>query len=510
MAGNKFYDTTAAIQVIGGVLHNPRLLDEDGMYSFSEQDFLPNELHKVIFGSVYNLYNMGTTQLSTKVIEDYLQSKPQSLATYHAYKGAEWLHRVFKEAEIENFDYYYSRLRKMTLLRAYDDIGLNLSWIYDPDNIFDQELKEKQDKYLDSISIEDIAEAIETRITRVREMTLDNDSDESCQIGDDMEALLDELETTPAIGYPLYDNMFDKIAMGARRGKFYLRSASTGVGKSRTAMADACHLSCSEIYENGEWISTGRENIPTVFISVELDKSELQTMAWSFVAGVPENHILENNYDFGEKERVIKAIQILKEAPLYIEYFPDYSMKDIENCIKRNLRTHKVQAIFLDYITTSMKIIEEITRASGGMRIREDQVLFLLSSKLKDIASTYNVFVFSSTQLNGNFRQEKIPDQTLLSGAKSIANRIDFGSIMLDCTPEDIEDITTAVLKERPNLGVPNVKCSIYKNRRGKINRVLLWMRADKGTCRYKTLFVTDYNLKWIDPKEIFGSTKEV
>ena len=118
----------------------------------------------------------------------------------------------------------------MTLLRAYDDIGLNLSWIYDPDNIFDQELKEKQDKYLDSISIEDIAEAIEIRITRVREMTLDNDSDESCQIGDDMEALLDELETTPAIGYPLYDKVFDKIAMGARRGKFYLRSAATGVG----------------------------------------------------------------------------------------------------------------------------------------------------------------------------------------------------------------------------------------------------------------------------------------
>lgn len=109
-----------------------------------------------------------------------------------------------------------------------------------------------------------------------------------------------------------------------------------------------------------------------------------------------------------------------------------------------------------------------------------------------------------------NFRQEKIPDQTLLSGAKSIANRIDFGSIMLDCTPEDIEDITTAVLEERPSLGVPNVKCSIYKNRRGKINRVLLWMQADKGTCRYKTKFVTDYNLKLIDPKEIFGKKKEV
>lgn len=503
MAGNKYYDTTAAIQVIGCVLNNPHLLDEDGTYSFSENDF-SNDFHRVIFGSLHNLYNMGTTNLNTKTLEDYLQNKPNSLAIYNANKGAEWLHKTFKIAELENFDYYYSRLRKMTLLRAYDDIGLDVSWIYDADNLFDQELKEKQDKQFDEMSLNQIAEAIENKITRVREMAIDNDEDESCQIGDEAEELLKELETTPAIGYPLYDKFYDKIAMGARLGKFYLRSAATGVGKSRSAMADACWMACSEVYENGGWVSTGSENIPTIFISVELDKSELQTMAWSFVSGVSENHILENNYDFGEKERVLKAIQILKESSLYIEYFPDYSMKDIENCIKRNLRTHKVQCVFLDYITTSMKIIEEITRASGGMKIREDQVLFLLSSKLKDIASAYNVFVFSSTQLNGNFRQEKIPDQTLLSGAKSIANRIDFGSIMLDCTPEDLDDIQSAILDQYPQLGTPNVKCSIYKNRRGKINRVLLWMRADKGTCRYKTLFVTDYNLKLIEQKEIF------
>lgn len=502
MAGSKYYDTTAAIQVIGCVLNNPRLLDEDSVYSYSEKDFA-NDFHKVIFGGLYNLYNMGTTKLSTRVLEDYFQSKPESLAIYNAHKGAEWLHKIFKSAEIENFDYYYSRLKKMTLLRTYNDIGLDVSWIYDPDNLFDQKLKEQQDKNLDEKSLNEIAELIETRITRVREMIIDNDEDESCQIGNEAEELLNELEATPAIGYPLYDKYYDKIAMGGRLGKFYLRSAATGTGKSRSAMADACWLSCSEVYENGEWVSTGSQNIPTIFISVELDKSELQTMAWSFVSGVPENHILENDYHFGEKERVIKAIQILKESSLYIEYFPDYSMKDIENCIKRNLRTHKVQCVFLDYITTSMKIIEEITRASGGMKIREDQVLFLLSSKLKDIASSYNVFVFSSTQLNGSFKTERIPDQTLLAGAKSIANRIDFGSIMLDCTPEDIEDIQPIL--QNYNLPTPNVKCSIYKNRRGKTNRVLLWMAADKGTCRYKTCFVTDYNLTKIPDEDIFS-----
>lgn len=229
MAGNKYYDTTAAIQVIGCVLNNPHLLDDDGIYIFNENDFV-NDFHRVIFGSLHNLYNMGTTNLNTKAVEDYLQNRPKSLAIYNANKGAEWLHKTFKIAEIENFDYYYSRLRKMTLLRAYDDIGLDVSWIYNPDNLFDQELKEQQSKQFDEMTLNEIAEAIENKITRVREMAIDNDTDESCQIGDEAEKLLEELETTPAIGYPLYDKIYEKICMGARLGKFYLRSAATGVG----------------------------------------------------------------------------------------------------------------------------------------------------------------------------------------------------------------------------------------------------------------------------------------
>lgn len=102
-----------------------------------------------------------------------------------------------------------------------------------------------------------------------------------------------------------------------------------------------------------------------------------------------------------------------------------------------------------------------------------------------------------------SFKQEKILDQTMLAGAKSIANRIDFGEIMVDCTEEDIQDIE-GILASHPGIGVPNMKKSVYKNRRGKYNRVICWMYADKGTCRYKTLFVTDFFYKLIDPKDFF------
>lgn len=495
---SKYYDSSSVIQVIGNVLNNPSLLDDTVEYSFREEDF-DNDFHRVIFGAVYNLHFMGAEKLNTRVIEDFLRPKEKSWGIYKANKGAEWLHKAFIEADVMNFRYYYDRMKKMTLLRTYDDIGLDVSWIYDPDNIVDLDLKQEQSQRLDDMALKDVADAIDNRVLRVREMIVDNDIDESCQIGDGIDKMMKNLKEKPIVGNPLFDPYTNEVVMGARMGCFYIRSAATGVGKSRSMMADACWLACGEYYKDDKdgWVSLGVK-CPTVFISVELDKEELQTMAIAFLSGVNENKIIRNEYDAIEAERVAHAMKVLKESELYIEYFPDYSMKDIENCIKRNLRVHKAQYVMFDYICSSMKIISEITKASGGLKIREDQVLYLLSSKLKEIASTFNVFILSSTQLSGQAKYEKILDQNVLAGAKAIANRVDAGMIMMDTTPQDLDDLDV-LLSNYPGLGTPNIKLSVYKNRRGEHNRIILWMQADKGTCRYKTLFATNYNLDLVD-----------
>jgi hypothetical protein len=139
------------------------------------------------------------------------------------------------------------------------------------------------------------------------------------------------------------------------------------------------------------------------------------------------------------------------------------------------------------------------------MKIREDQVLFLLASKIKDIAGKYKVFISSSSQLNGSFKTERILDQNVLAGAKAMANRVDFGSIMVDVVQEDLDALET--LLGGMDVEEPNIKMSVYKNRRGKTNRVILWMKADKGTCRYETLIdkksgralVTDFDYNLVD-----------
>ena len=64
-----------------------------------------------------------------------------------------------------------------------------------------------------------------------------------------------------------------------------------------------------------------------------------------------------------------------------------------------------------------------------------------MASKLKDIAVQYGVFVLSSTQLNADYQTSETPDQNLLRGSKAIADRIDWGGIMLETTKEDREKI---------------------------------------------------------------------
>lgn len=145
--------------------------------------------------------------------------------------------------------------------------------------------------------------------------------------------------------------------------------------------------------------------------------------------------------------------------------------------------------------------MEEITRRSGGIKLREDNVLFMLSTRLKDLCNKYGVFIMSATQLNGDWKDAKIPDQNLLRGAKAIADKIDYGSILLNTTDDDLvalEQIMASNMFDKPTI-----KMSIYKNRRGRYKGVILWCRADLGCCRIKPMFCTTYDYEMVSIDDI-------
>ena len=490
---SKYNDTTAIIQVIGCVYNNISLLDNDDVYYITDEDFCEN-FHKIVFGAIYNLYQSGASAINIKNIVDFLQVRPKQYAVFESNKGVEYLNKASSVANQMTFKYYYERMKKMTLLRAYDNIGFDVSFLYDPDNIMDLKKKEIQEQWLDNSSLQSIADTIDNKITSIREEYADtNGYSESYKAGDEIEELIKELEETPDAGVPLYGRYINTITRGARLGKFYLRSAPTGIGKSRSMVADACYIACSKIYDDMlGWISSGSKGFPTLFIGTEQDKNEIQTMMLAFVSNVNEEHILNGKYENDERDRVFQAAKIIKEAPLYIEVIPDFNLQDVESIIKRNIREKNVQYVFFDYIHTSLKILEEISKKIGKIALREDNILFMLSARLKDICVKYNVFIMSATQLNGDYTESKTPDQNLLRGAKAIADKIDYGSILLPVRDVDLASLEN-ILHRNNGFDTPNIKLSIYKNRRGRYKGVILWCKADLGTCRIQPMFLTDY-----------------
>ena len=479
------------MQVIGSVFNDPKILEEQDKYVIREEDFT-EEFHKIVFGAMYNIVTLGGS-VNLETIVDYLSTRPKFYGIFQQNKGVEYITKASEFATRDTFNYYYNRLKKLTLLRAYDNYGVDVSFLYDPANVIDTKKKQEQEEWLDNTSVKDIVNLIDERIDRIKSEYADNECGEGYQIGEGALDLIERFKEAPEVGIPLYGPLINTVTRGARLRKFYLRSAATGLGKTRALLADACNFASDEIYEPdfGMWIKNGRKE-PTLFIATEQDLSEVQTMALAFLADVNEDHILTGRYEDGEEDRVRYAAKKLSEIPLWIEEMPDFSLQDVENTMKRYIREHDVRYLVFDYIQTSMKILEEITRRSGGVRLREDNILFMLSTRLKDLCNQYGVFIISATQLNASYQDSETPDQNLLRGSKSIADKVDVGAIMLEPTKDDLVKIEP-ILASSARFKVPNMKISIYKNRRGSYKGVYLWCYADLGTCRIKPMFCTNY-----------------
>ena len=497
---SKYVDVTAIMQVIGCVYNNPQILEFEDKYTITDEDF-PDEFHRTVFGAIYKVYELGAKTITLENLADFLSSRPKSAAIYKKNDGDKWLLKVADIASQLSFDFYYNRLKKMTLLRAYDNYGVDVSDIYDPDNILDIKKKQLQEDLLDNSSLEEIADRVDRKISDIRLKYVDDTTGEAIQAGKGVLQLIQKFKDHPEVGVPLYGRLVNTVTRGARLKKFYLRSAATGIGKTRSMIADACNIACNKIYdESFGWIKNGTSE-PTLFITTEQELEEIQTMMLAFLSNVNEEHIINGECEGDEEERVIKAGEILESSPLYVEEVPDFSLKDVENVIKKNIRDHDVKYIFHDYIHTSLKILEEITKRSGGVKLREDNILFMLSNKLKDICNQYGVFIMSATQLNGDYQEAKTPDQNLLRGAKSIADKIDYGSILLSVKEEDI-DALDSILSSNI-FEKPTIKMSVYKNRRGRYKGIIMWCKADLGTCRIQPMFCTTYDYELINMDDI-------
>lgn len=484
----------AIYSVLGNLCKEPQSL-RDPEFALTEKDFL-QEFHRVVFSAIHNMAyeNSEVRNVNEIDIDNFLSAYPQLYKVWEKHDGLTYVRDSIQHANPKTFKSNYERLKKFSLLRHYANHGFDVTDLYEY-NSNDLKIQEQGMKTIDNMTIQQIIEHYSLKMMKVRDDFNVGKSTQDFKAGDDLDTLLADLNKEPELGYPFRNGFYNTIFRGMRRQKFMLRSAGTGTGKTRQALADIANVACDMIFDYDKgWISNG-PSYPALFISTELEQRELQTTMLAFISGVDEQIIKDGRYSEIVLQRLQVAIEVLKRAPIYCVYVDDFSIADIEMIIEKHIIEYNVNFVAFDYIQMTPKLSRSMTKAFGS-NLREDQILVQFSAALKILANKYKVFITSSTQLNRSAKENENRDTTSLRGGSATADKVDHGLMTFRATEKDHRELKHIL--EQGFYSKPNYSHWIYKNRSGQ-NNCIIWTVMDLGTMREKPLFVTDTDFNLID-----------
>ena len=474
-------------------MKQPQYLSEKDKYNLSIGDF-PSRFEKYIFSAIYNLYKDGARVITPTDIDNYFNAHAPAKDLFEKNNGIEYLQDVLEFCEADNFPFYYKRLKKFNCLRDLKKYGLDTSSIYCED-LTNPKFKEINDKF-EQIEINQIFESIKKGIMLIETNYSTGEASETNAAASGIRQLLEDLKVRPEVGASLQGDIFNTICRGARKTKFYIRSASSGVGKTRHALGDACQIAYPLRFntETWQWESTGNSE-KTLFIATEQELDEIQTLVLAYLTGFNEENFLYDNFNFEQRKIVEQAVRVMEaySENLFIVRLSNPNIEQIKAVVRQNWILHNIQNVFYDYIFSSPSLLNEFR----DLRIREDVALNLLSTALKDLAVELKIFVMSATQTNAKSDEDKsIKNESVIRGARSIIDKCDIACVVSRVTPEDEEILALPIQK----CGMrPNQVTDVYKVRRGKYTNVRIWSYVDLGTCRKVDLFVTNERLQEID-----------
>jgi replicative DNA helicase len=213
-------------------------------------------------------------------------------------------------------------------------------------------------------------------------------------------------------------------------------------------------------------------------------------MILAYITGITETKFRYGNFSSKEEKVISQAIDLMGEFKdnLYIVRMPNPTIEGVKTIVRENCLTKDIKYVFYDYIFISPSMLQEFK----GFGLRNDEVLLMFATALKDLAVELGVFVMSSTQLNANGdNNQNIRNEAALAGGRATINKADVGAIIARPTKEELE-----TFMEDGNIPfIPNMVTDIYKVRSGQYTQVRIWSSVELGTLRKQDLFVTDAHL---------------
>ena len=495
-------DRHTVIQILGGLMARPDYLADTDKYCLEPSNF-PNVLDRYIFACINNLYNCGdgANKIRSVDIEEALKVNATAYAMFEKENGRIFLQDCEANGEPENFDYYYKKLKKINLIIDLDKMGYNTEQFYS-ENLLDLNANENFEK----LTTDDILNKIKLETANLENKYAFNNKISEGKPIDGILDLVLSLREAPEIGCRLQGDIYNTILRGGRKGKMYIRSAGSGVGKTRRMVGDACYIAYPVRFDNdtNQWVSTGScEKV--LYIMTEQDTEEINTMILSYLTGINEEKLIYGTYTDEELDRYKIAIDIMKryEENFYYVRIPDPCASVVKNVCRRYNIQHGVENIFYDYIFSSPAMLNEYR----DLKLPEFVCLRLFATAIKNLAVELNAFIMTSTQIsNDDDKTGGFRDYHCIQGAKQIVNLADAAGIVSRPTKEELTQLGSIL----ETIGVvPNCVHDIFKNRRGRWTCVRVWSYVDLGTLRTTDLFITTANMKPIEDFQIMDYKME-
>ena len=239
-------------------------------------------------------------------------------------------------------------------------------------------------------------------------------------------------------GIPTGYTEFDKMTAGLQPGDLIIVAGRPSMGKTTLAI---------NIAENA---AIGAR-VPTAVFSMEMPAQQLAFRMISSLGRVDQTHLRTGKFPDEEWSRINTAVQLMSDAPIFIDDSPGLSPTEIRARARRLKREQGLGLIVLDYL--------QLMQVHGNTENRATEISEI-SRSLKGLAKELEVPVIALSQLNRGVEQrtDKRPVMSDLRESGAIEQDAD---LIVFIYREEVYN------PETPRKGIADI--SIAKQRNGPI-----------------------------------------
>ena len=407
--------------LIGGLMLNAQAWDKIADVVIGE-DFYRKD-HRVIFAAIANLVESGSP-CDVVTVSEHLDSRGE----LEQAGGLEYLATLANEtAGAANARAYANILRERSTLRALINAGNEISG-----NAFASDGRTASQVLDDA---ERMVFEIAEKGSRGRKgfKSLKQILPEAVDRID----LLHQSEgsiTGISTGY----HEFDKMTAGLQAGDLVIVAGRPSMGKTTLAL---------NVAENAAIGS----KVPTAIFSMEMPSQQLAFRMISSLGRVDQTHLRTGNFPDEDWSRINTAVQLMSEAPIFIDDTPSMSPTEIRARARRLHREHGLGLIVIDYL--------QLMQVEGSKENRATEISEI-SRSLKALAKELEVPVVALSQLNRSVEQrtDKRPVMSDLRESGAIEQDAD---LIIFIYREEVYN------QDTPRKGIADI--AIAKQRNGPI-----------------------------------------